>query len=261
MPMSMQNLSALRELTITSSLISTDSNSVLRDVAFSLKGLHGLRKLWLSGPCSFGAEDINIKEDLIFIGLLLNAWPLPFLDIMENKFPILGFRVNPQTKYNEHTRTPEKEPGCEKNCWQPADPAPFSFKRFWRSLGLPTEAADWDDGKIVEHWRTMQLKLEAFACIQHPRLCQESLPDLPTETVAMIGHLAADWQRQHFRESEQQRMSEREQAASWEIATRLADMQHFEHLLLLECRDLSPENTASTHAESNEEFARQNVLD
>jgi len=207
MPMSMQKLSALRELTIHSSLVPTDSNSLLRDVAFSLKGLHSLRKLCLSGPYSFCAED------LIFIGLSLKAWPLPFLDIMDNKYPILGFRVSPQTRYKGHFVDPFGEPGCEDYCDLPADPAPFAFKRFWRALGLPTEAADWDDGQIVQHWRTMQLKIEAFACIQHSRLCPESLPDLPAETVAMIGHVAADWQRQHFRENEQQRMSEREQAA------------------------------------------------
>jgi len=255
MPMSMQKLSALRELTIHSSLVPTDSNSLLRDVAFSLKGLHSLRKLCLSGPYSFCAED------LIFIGLSLKAWPLPFLDIMDNKYPILGFRVSPQTRYKGHFVDPFGEPGCEDYCDLPADPAPFAFKRFWRALGLPTEAADWDDGQIVQHWRTMQLKIEAFACIQHSRLCPESLPDLPAETVAMIGHVAADWQRQHFRENEQQRMSEREQAASRENATRLADMRHFEHLLLLECRrDLLPENTAAAHARQNETIARRHEL-
>jgi len=263
MPMSMHQLSALRELTIYTAIELEDSGALFRDVAIGLKGLYGLRKLCLSGPQEFS------EEDLIFIGQSLKAWPPPLLDIMDNKFPILGFRVHPQTRYAGHSVSYDLDTGFE-SC-QPSpyhrvchecivlqrDPAPFNFKRCWNELGLPTAAADWDDGQIVHHWQTMQLKIEAFACIQHPRLCPTPLVlTVPEENIAMIGQLAADWQRQHLREISKEHMSQREQASARENATRLADMRHHEHLLLLECQGLSPKITMAKHAKCNEERER-----
>jgi len=191
------------------------------------------------------------------MGLSLKAWPPPFLDLNNNKFPILGFRVNPHVTYMAHFSEQWAEPGCEKACWKPPGPSPFALKRFWRALGLPAEAADWDDGKIMEHWRTVQQKIEAFACIQHPRLYQGLLPDVPAENIAMIGHLVADWQRPHLRAKEEERMALRQQEQSLENATRLADMRQNEHVLLLECRGLSPENTDTEHAQTKEAFVQR----
>ena len=254
MPMSMHALTALRELTIDSFWMAPGYCSLLRDVAMSLKGLHSLRKLCLSGPQS------SCDEDLIFIGQSLKAWPPPFLDLNDNKFPILGFRVNPQGTYMAHYRDSYAEPGREKACWEPCAPSPFDLKRFWRALGLPVEAAHWDDGTIMEHWRTVQRKIEAFACIQHPRLYEGTLPDIPAENIAVIGHLVADWQRAHLRAQQQERMALRGQALSLQNATRLAEMRQNEHVLLLECQGLSPENTAAEHAASMAAFVQRREL-
>ena len=282
MPMSMHQLSGLRELTIqiatqTDTALqlvpfasyTADASALWRDVAMSLKGLRGLRKLCLSGSRQFS------REDLIFIGLSLKAWPPPLLDIMDNKFPILGFRVHPHTRYGGHCVTMQSERGCEDGDCPPytnvmrhppivAMPLalPYSFKLCWRELGLPREAALWDDAQILQYWHTMQLKIEAFACISHPRLCQTPvLLAVADENIALIADFAADWQREHLREISKERMSEREQASLRENARTLADMRRFERLLLLECRGLSPENTAAQQAASNERYARADEIE
>jgi len=263
MPMSMHQLSALRELTIYTAMNLAEYSSLFRDVAIGLKGLYSLRKLCLCGSQVFS------EADLIFIGRSLKAWPPPLLDMMDNKFPILGFRMHPQTRYAGHSDCSSLDAGDEN--WQASpydgvyyrcivpqrDPAPFNFKRCWSELGLPTEAADWDDGQIMHHWQTMQLKIAAFACIQHPRLCPTPLVlTVPGENIAMIGQLAGDWQRQHLREISKEHMSQREQASARDNARILADMRHHEHLLLLECQGLSPEIRMAVHAAWNEEMAR-----
>jgi hypothetical protein len=281
MPMSMHQLSGLRELTIqiaSPTDISTqwqpvasytgDVSSLWRDVAMSLNGLCGLRKLCLSGPEPFS------KEDLILIGLSLKAWPPPLLDIMDNKFPILGFRVHPHTRYAGHCVTIQAENGCENldssgylTLWhRPIAPIPvalpFSFQVYWRELGLPTEAAHWDDGQIIQHWRTVLLKIEAFACISHPRLCQTPvLLAVADENIAMIAEFATGWRREHLREISKERMSEREQALLRENAKRLADMRHFENLHLHECNEISAENTAAEQSAFNERLAREHDME
>jgi len=254
MPMSMHQLSALRDLTISTVNDFEDTGSLFRDVAIGLKGLYGLRKLCLSGPKEFS------EADLIFIGLSLKAWPPPLLDIMDNQFPILGFRQHPQTRYAGHKLCHSLDSGFETATFSyhmrshggivmQRDAAPFNFKRCWRELGLPTEAADWDDGQIMQHWQTMQLKIEAFACIQHPRLCATPLfLTVPGENIAMIGQLAADWQRQHLRQISKEYISQHEQASAGDKARILADMREHEHLLLLEWQNSSPEHTMARHA-------------
>jgi len=255
MPMSMHQLSALRDLIMYTSREVNDSSALFHDVAIGLKGLYGLRKLYLSGPEEFS------EADLIFIGQSLKAWPPPLLDLMDNKFPILGFRVHPQFHYsgNYHTyclnmgnesRSTSKYEYPRYTCIVPQrNAAPFNFKRCWRELGLPTEAADWDDGQIMHHWQAMQLKIEAFACVQHPHLCKVplKLPILHADNVAMIGEYAGDWQRQHHRQVSKGHMSQREQASARENARILAHMRHNEGLLLRECLALSPEITKARH--------------
>jgi len=42
-------------------------------------------------------------------------------------------------------------------------------------LGLPTEAARWDDAGILDHWRQEQQKLLAFTCAWHSRLASSRM--------------------------------------------------------------------------------------
>jgi len=61
---------------------------LISDVALCLPGLRGLRKLCLAGcpRCSVAQR----HADTIAIGLALKAYPLPLLDLLDNKFPLLA---------------------------------------------------------------------------------------------------------------------------------------------------------------------------
>jgi len=46
----------------------------------------------------------------------------------------------------------------------------MGLKSGWQALGLPPEAAEWDNTTILEHWRVQQHKVAAFASGLHVRL-------------------------------------------------------------------------------------------
>jgi len=50
----------------------------------------------------------------------------------------------------------------------------LGFRKHWKILALPIEAAQWHDHKIVQHWKAQQDKVLAFACGLHQRLGQTS---------------------------------------------------------------------------------------
>lgn len=71
------------------------------------------------------------NNDILSIGRSLKAWPLPLLK--------------------------------SKN-WR------IGFKRWWKTLSLPSEGATWDDSTIIRYWHVQHQKFGAFATGLHTRL-------------------------------------------------------------------------------------------
>jgi len=161
-PKSLQSLTALRELTIdcVKPYFSADpvTYPLLTEVAYCLPALRSLTRLCLRGASSRSAAECG--SDRVAIGCALRAWPLPLLNPMLVELPVLGLRT-PQHK-SDDVGTLALATAC------------FDFKLCWSDLGLPTEAASWDDAGILEHWRQEQQKLLAFAFAWHSRLGRAS---------------------------------------------------------------------------------------
>jgi len=86
-PASIQALSELRELVIAGDP-STPQSQLIPEIALCLPALRGLRKLCLPGLLDSNA--LQHTRDVVAIGLALRAFPLPLLDPMDVKFPMLG---------------------------------------------------------------------------------------------------------------------------------------------------------------------------
>lgn len=213
-PMSLHALSSLRELVIMKEIPKRDRlrETFLSDVALCLPGLRGLRKL-----CLFQVTpDI---EDTIAIGRALKAYPLPLLDLRDNKFPLLGLQDKesylPMFALGEGAGMFNN--GENSNQWHMethdyiVTEAPFNFKLHCAALGLPPAAARWDDATVLLYWLEMQRKILSFVCVSHPRLGEASrFSALSGEGHALIAdHITgvdtfrdADWRRQQAREIE-----------------------------------------------------------
>jgi len=100
----------------------SDSHNLLKMVVNSLPMLVQLRQLLLLSPN---------QDDIVHIGNLLRAWPLPLLDTTH---------------------------------WH------FGFSKQWHLFNLPRQAVRWNDHTIVEHWIIQQHKVLAFVCGQRKRL-------------------------------------------------------------------------------------------
>jgi len=205
-PKSLQSLTALRELTIdcVGRFSSTDlvTHPLLTEVAYCLPALRSLTKLCVRGVPSRSAAQCG--NDLVAIGCALRAWPLPLLDPMLVQLPVLGLRT-------PHSNSDDVGTFLLAN-------AGFGFKSSWSDLGLPTEAASWDDAGILDHWRQEQQKLLAFTCAWHSRLGRGSAVSvLSQQAIIMVadklsgGHsfvhrdLALVHKRTHQQQLERQR--------------------------------------------------------
>jgi len=178
------------------------THPLLTEVAYCLPALRSLTKLCLRGASSRSAAQCG--NDLVAIGCALRAWPLPLLDPMLVELPVLGLRT-PHNK-SDDVGTFAIATAC------------FGFKSSWSDLGLPTEAASWDDAGILDHWRQEQQKLLAFTCAWHSRLGRGSAVSvLSQQAIIMVadklsgGHsfvhrdIALEHKRTHQQQLERQR--------------------------------------------------------
>jgi hypothetical protein len=172
-PATLHALSSLRELVIVSESPRRGSvrSTLLSDVALCLPGLLGLRKL-----CVFQASPEI--ADTIAIGRALRAYPLPLLDLCDNKFPLLGLHDKesylPMFALGEGAGMFNN--GESSNQW-PMEThdythteAPFNFRLHCAALGLPPAAAHWDDATVLSYWLEMQRKVLSFVGVSHARL-------------------------------------------------------------------------------------------
>jgi len=139
---SLQSLIALRELTINcvNLYFSNDpityplltevlsACAMLSNKAYCLPALCSLTKLCLRGARSRSTTQCD--NDLVVIGCALRAWPLPLLDPVLMELPVLSLRT-PQNKSDDVGNL--------------TFATVFDFKLFWSKLGLPTQAASWDN--------------------------------------------------------------------------------------------------------------------
>ena len=199
-PLSMRSLTALRELTLDANgYFSADHGdpqiALFTDLSFCLPALCNLRKLRLAAPKSSSLA--QRENDTLAIGLALRSWPMPFLDLTKTNFP--GMRL-----YGDMYNNTRKHD-------------PFAFKLLWRMLGLPAEAAKWDDVRILEHWRAQPPKTLAFASATHKRLGQVSpCANFPDIAMLMVTNELSGWDdlRAKDRSRQPQRIEERRQSCA-----------------------------------------------
>jgi len=102
----------------------------LKTLACALPALRLLQRLVLFGVC---------EDDVLALGCSLKAWPLPLLDLD-----------------NSNWRNASDNQICLTSCWE--------------ALGLPPEAATWENTAILQHWRVQQEKVAALASGLHAQL-------------------------------------------------------------------------------------------
>jgi Leucine-rich repeat (LRR) protein len=152
LPTSMKFLTTLHTLSIklwwASNPSQRDSNRVFKTLSPSLPFLRRLRRLAVNFSDFRGEAG---KEDSLAIGRSLRAWPLPLLLEFSDT---LSKRISVAPPLNVN----------------------------WHALGLPAEAEEWDNLKILDYFRVQQAKMAAFASGLHVRLgqasCLSSLNDL-----------------------------------------------------------------------------------
>ena len=98
------------------------------------------------------------QEDVLAVGRALRAWPLPLLVDLDHR--------HPQQVWNDAGLLGGMQQGEYRS---------VHLSRCWEALGLPGEAADWDDAKILLHFGMQQQKVVAFAGGLHARLGVHSL--------------------------------------------------------------------------------------
>jgi len=183
-PMSLQHLTNLRELVVSSRGDTSEGRkqSLLSDIATCLPCLLNLRKLCL---VSTETTLANTERDTVAIGLALKAYPLPLLAIDDVTFPNLGvsnrhclpFFSNKRDSTSMQKRNEWKLENNDTTWYDYAKvpPAPYGFGKYWLALALPPEAETWSDHQILVHWRTMQRKILAFACGGHTAMGSKSV--------------------------------------------------------------------------------------
>ena len=129
-PSSIESLTALCSLSFGMSAGGHPDGTALKTLACALPALRQLQRLVLYG---LG------EDDMVTIGRSLKAWPLPLLDLSNRQ-------------------------------WRNAACNPVGLKNCCQALGLPPEAASWEDTVILQHWGVQQHKVAVFASGLHARL-------------------------------------------------------------------------------------------
>jgi hypothetical protein len=88
-------------------------------------------------------------QDVLAIGRALKAWPLPLLHVVDAY-------SNDDDELSEEELADAEEKMRLSTCW--------------RTLGLPTAAADWTNAMTLGYFRVQQQKVTAFASGMHSRL-------------------------------------------------------------------------------------------
>jgi len=113
-------------------------------------------------------------------------------------------------------------------------------------LGLPAEAAKWDDEQILEHWRAQPPKTLAFASATHKRLRQDSpCANFPDIAMLMVTNELSGWQDLRAKDCsrEPQRREERRQSCARRakhITDNESEMREFEEELRLDRLQMDP---------------------
>jgi len=218
-PLSLGRLTNLKQLVIHQDLATDVPGSacpIMADVAHCLPNMRFLQKLCLRGPDTRTTQECD--DDVVVIGLALKAWPLPFLNLKDVNFPIMGYCQLSCTRQNVQGAMRETEARINKMSYSefkhtlPPPPAPFNFKKFVLRLGLPDAAKNWNDGQIIRHWYLMHTKIFAFASGQHSRLGEGSaILNTSPILVGMIADMVTGWHKTVVRDSHRAVQREKEE--------------------------------------------------
>ena len=189
LPTSIARLVGLEKLVILGcglkEMPSIETLTALRWLQLEVSGV-AFKTLSRSLPCLQQLRTLGVKtpaelreEDLLNMGRALKAWPQPLL---------LNFQLR-------------------QNGWRGDD---VRLSRCSQALGLPAEAADWDNKTTLHFLRLQQQKVTAFASGLHQRLGAASAvsclnqPTLVMIVDAVLGgwSLLEQWQRERTGEEE-----------------------------------------------------------
>jgi hypothetical protein len=189
LPTSIARLVGLEKLVILGcglkEMPSIETLTALRWLQLEVSGV-AFKTLSRSLPCLQQLRTLGVKtpaelreEDLLNMGRALKAWPQPLL---------LNFQLR-------------------QNGWRGDD---VRLSRCSQALGLPAEAADWDNKTTLHFLRLQQQKVTAFASGLHQRLgAASAVSCLNQPTLVMIvdvvlggWSLLEQWQRERTGEEE-----------------------------------------------------------